>query len=909
MSFTHPWLLALLAFLPVFYVLARRNRPAPRGPWPLALWLRLAIAALVVLALAGLRLPAPPKSVATVFVVDVSDSVPADIQAGAKQWVREALQKAGPDDLSAVVTFAREARVELPLGKHRDHGEWSTPPAGTATDLGAALRLAGDLLPPPNSGPVRRIVLLSDGNETAGGAERALLRSQLRDVEVAVRALPQRLQDTAITSFSIAPALREGDPAELRIAIQSPDQQTATLRVWARGGLDEVAHLIYERALDLPNGFRELVVDAGTLPKGSWALRAEVAVAQDSRPENNESWAFTIVGEPARVLLVEGVPGEAQALAGALTAARIQVDTRRPEQVPSEEAALDLLLPYESVILANVHAEDLGRDRMELLRRYVADHGRGLVAIGGQRTFGLGEYADSPLEAALPVTVAPPEKEQVATLALVLLIDRSGSMSATDTADRRTDRMTLAREGAILAVETLNMGDQIGVIAFDHRAEWVSELRTLRGPDDVRAVADQIARLRAEGGTEFLDALTKAYQGLQQTQARVKHVILVTDGEAPEVGLPPLLGAMRRAGITVSTLGVSGDISGSGQAVLERIARAGQGRYYFTNTADDVPQILMQETRLAGRSMIQEREFTPRLTTPASAVRGLVPAEFPTLHGHVRVSPKAGSETVLSSDQGEAVLAQWQYGLGRAVAWTADAQDEWARNWAGTASFMRLWPQAVRWTMRAPLDPQTQVFVHRDGEAAIVRVESLDPSGQFRNFLSSTADIVGPDGTGKRIALPQVAPGRYVARFPLATPGVYFIHVSQLGEDGALVAEHTTGIALPHLPEYQLSPANRILLERLAAESGGPVVNLPVEAWRRDTQPAWQPQDVWNYLIMAALVLFIADVAVRRLRPTLGDVAAGRAAAARLLRGRIGTWRRIPLPRLQLHPLQSRRRS
>jgi hypothetical protein len=467
--------------------------------------------------------------------------------------------------------------------------------------------------------------------------------------------------------------------------------------------------------------------------------------------------------------------------------------------------------------------------------------------------------------------------------------------------------MALAREGAILAVETLKVGDQVGVIAFDYTANWISDVRTIRGPADIRAVSDAIARLRPDGGTEFSDALNKAYRGLQQVEARIKHVILMTDGEAPETNLPQLLAAMRRAGITVSTVGVSGDISGSGQAVLQRIANAGRGRFYFTSTANDVPQILTQETRLAGRSLAQERDFTPRLATAAPAVRGLVPAEFPPLHGYVRVSPRPAAETVLRSDQDEAILAQWQYGLGRSVAWTADAQGQWSRDWVGTDAFRRLWPQAVRWTMPAPSDPTLQVAIHGDAEFATIRVESAEPGGAFRNLLATYADVAPPQGAGRRIPLPQVAPGRYEGRVPLAGPGAYFVRVTQANAAGTIVAEATTGYALPYLPEYLVTPANRILLERLAADSGGPLVNMPAEAWRRDTRHGLQPREIWDWLIQAALALFVADVALRRLRPSGADLAVlGTAAGGRVRAGlaRWGAWRPA-LP--ALHPLLTRR--
>jgi Mg-chelatase subunit ChlD len=623
----------------------------------------------------------------------------------------------------------------------------------------------------------------------------------------------------------------------------------------------------------------------------------------DSRPQNNTSWAYSVVRDPARVLLVENVPGEASALQDALNGAQVQTDLVRPADLPSDPAAL---APYDAVVLVDVPAGALGAERMVALQQTVSAQGKGLVVVGGDQTFGLGDYADSALEEALPVTVQPPDRDQVASLALVLLIDRSGSMAATDTADRRTSRLDLTKEGAIQAIETLQAGDQAGVIAFDTSAQWINEIQTLGGPADVRAVSNRISTIQLGGGTDFVGPLDAAYRALLQTQARVKHVILLTDGEAPEAGIPQLLAAMRRAGITVSTLGVSNDISGSGRAVLERIARAGQGRSYFTNTANDVPRIMTQEARLAGRSYKEEHDFQPRLTTAAPAVRGLVPSDLPTLHGYVRTVAKRAAEVVLSSDQNEPVLAEWQYGLGRALVWTSDLQGPWGHDWLGTDAFPRLWTQAVRWTMPAPASPDLRVSVDGNGRQAVVRVDSFDPSGSYRNLLQTWADVSLPDGSGRRIPLPETAPGHYEAPFDLAGAGVYALQVTQQDDAGQVVASETTGYALPYSPEYAATPANRILMERLAAETGGPVLDQPAEAWRRDTSHALQPQDVWKEALAVALLLFVADVAVRRLRPGASDARAVWAGVRR----RAGALhpRRWPLARPVLHPLQAGRR-
>jgi hypothetical protein len=240
---------------------------------------------------------------------------------------------------------------------------------------------------------------------------------------------------------------------------------------------------------------------------------------------------------------------------------------------------------------------------------------------------------------------------------------------------------------------------------------------------------------------------------------------------------------------------------------------------------------------------------------------------------------------VLTSDQEEVILAEWQYGLGRSLVWTADAQGEWSREWAASDAAKRFWPQAVRWTMPAPSTPGLQVAIAGDGAQAGVAVESFDAPGQYRNSLQTVADVALPDGTAQRVPLPQSAPGRYEGHFPAATPGVYFVQVTQSDpQSGRLVARQTTGYALPHLPEYAVNPANRLLLERLTAETGGPLLTRPGDAWVKTTRQPWQAQPVWPELLGVALVLFVADVAVRRLRPTRRDLAFAGGVAARVRR-------------------------
>ncbi len=923
-TFARPWWVLALAIVPwVWWVAAGFGRaviPGTRGrpgtgagragrsrSWAVHATLRTLVTGCLVLALAGFTILAPAIGVATVILVDRSASVPADVQAAAAGFASAALAARGPDDLGAVASFGRTSRIDVAAGR-RDPGApalEASPPldAGDreSSDLAEAIATGAAMLPPAGAGYLRRLVLLTDGNETTGGALAAARAPALRGVEIAARVVPGRLDDVAIAGFEVDPVLHDGERASGRVVVQSPGPGRVAVRVWARRAPDgpgdaiDPGTLVFERAFDVDQGPTEVPVLVGHLGRGAWGFRAEVTADGDPVAANNAAFSHALVVDPGRVLVVEGDAGNASRIAAALVGTRMVVDVASPATMPT---TVDGLARYDAIVLSDVPATALSVAGMTALRDVVADRGRGLVVAGGEHAFGQGDYSDTPLEDALPVTVQLPDKDQAATLAVVLVVDRSGSMSGIDTRDRRASRMDLAKEGAILAVETLKEGDQVGVVAFDYNARWNSEIRTLRGQADVKAISDRIATIQPDGGTDIYVALDLALRGIQAASARVKHVILLTDGEGTPAPFPTLMNAYRRAGVTLSAVAVSSE---SGRALLQDLARRGSGRYYFTDSASGVPQIMTQEARLAGRTHKQERDFTPRLLSAVAAVRGLVPSAMPPLHGYLRTSPRAGAEIVLTSDQEEAILAQWQYGLGRAVAWTADAEGPWSRDWVSDGdAFRTLWTQSVQWVMPASREPGISVRVVDavttcagaacGSSRARVVVDAWTPGGAFRDLAGTVADVAGPDGASRRIVLAQVAPGRYEADFAASQAGAYFVRVTQSDPvagpiaAGQVVASQVAGYARSYPAEVAPVLANRTLLERLATESGAPAIIAPTDAWRRDTINRLAVRDIWPELLQVAVAAFVIDVAVRRLRPTWADAHDAWQAMARLWR-------------------------
>jgi hypothetical protein len=180
---------------------------------------------------------------------------------------------------------------------------------------------------------------------------------------------------------------------------------------------------------------------------------------------------------------------------------------------------------------------------------------------------------------------------------------------------------------------------------------------------------------------------------LVQSKAKSKHIILLTDGQSEGGDYAGLIQKMSDNDITLSTVAVGTDAD---TAFMQSLATAGKGQYYFTEDGNALPQIFAHESHIAARSYLIEHPFAPGRTAPSPILDGL--GGLPDLLGYVGTSPKAGGQIDLVSDAGDPVLAQWQYGLGRVVAWTSDAKGQWAKDWVTWQDFARFWSQAVGWS-------------------------------------------------------------------------------------------------------------------------------------------------------------------------------------------------------------------
>ncbi|HEX6384243.1 MAG TPA: VWA domain-containing protein [Anaerolineae bacterium] len=883
MNFTTPLALLLLLAIPYFVWLGRPRQTAARRwrEW-ISLGLRLIIVLLLVLSLAGARAVRATDTLAVVFLIDASDSVGPEQAAHAEDFVRAAIERMALADEAAVIVFGANALVERPMSDLAELAPVTSVPQPLHTDLAEAIRLGLALFP---AGSARRLVVLSDGAATIGDATEAARLAAAAGVEISYVPLNRTVgsDEALLTGVSAPTWVSQGETFRIDVTAESTVDMPATLRVLAGG------RVVHEEMVQLRRGANNFAVRLRASEQEFARYRVQLGPANDTYYQNNELAAFTEIVGPPRILLVahEGTvaddgspqPDESPQLRLALEAAGLVVDRTNSGDMP---AALEQLSNYASIVLVNVNAKDLSPRKMETLQSYVRDLGGGLVVVGGPQSYGMGGYFRTPLEETLPVDMQIKDQERFPSVSIVLVIDRSGSMGANEGG---VTKIQLAAEGAVRVVELLHDFDEITVIPVDTQPD--NPIGPLPASDKETAIG-LIRQIGAGGGGIYVrTGLEAAARALAGSSNQVKHVILLADGADSEQkdGVPELIEALASEGVTVSTVSI-GD--GPDTLWLQQMAELGGGRFHFTDQAANLPQIFTQETTSIQRSYLIEERFFPNLTSSSPILAGI--SAVPPLYGYVGSSPKDTAQVILSTHQGDPLLAAWQYGLGRAVAWTSDASGRWAADWVRWEGYPVFWAQAVRWTVSQDRDSNVETEINLNGEQARLTVDARGADGDFLNNLSIEANVVGPTGEVTNLLLQQVAPGRYESSFTPGADGAYFIRVAGTDSgDGETTVAQTTGWVLGYSPEYRHFETDPQLLERLAEITGGRNLAGEIAAvFNHDLPSEAATRPIWPWLTLLAAALLPVDIALRRLVVTRRDL-------ERIWAATFGRWQRRSL--------------
>lgn len=826
------WLLAIIVIVVIAARFSLVDRP------PLLRWLSLAFrAAAILLLIVALCRPFAPRESDQLhvnFLVDVSESVELqsaiDSLAQVDEWIKN-LRGGDSWSLFAVADGARQFDSTEDLRKLL--GRWQS---GVADDqFRSGSRLADALLSTRLVFPAdksRRNVLMTDGQETAGDVAAVLAQLQEERIDTQFRPISGLTAPEAAV-LSVEPASREAFHGEvMRIVVRLAANRpiAGKLRLIHKG----VAVQQQDVQLDpAKQNVAQFDVDMTTPGASVWGV--ELVPNEDHFTINNAASATVNVRGRPRVLVLHQKPQELRAFSRMLEEQDVTVEVRGQYGLPE---TLEEMASFDAIVLANLPATSLSARQMQMVKRYVTDLGGGLVMMGSENSFGLGGYYKTPVEDVLPLISRFEKEKEKPSLAMVLVIDKSGSMQGMP--------IELARQAAKAAVELLGPRDSIAVVGFDHAAQVICEMTSATDVDSVQASIDS---LQAGGGTYMFPAMVTAKDMLEDTPAKIRHMICLSDGHTQPADHESLAEEMAEAGITVSTVAL-GDAD---KQLMATIAEIGRGRFYETNDPSNVPQIFTKETMEATKSAIKEDLYGCVSIGDHPILAGYAGADLPFTLGYVMTEAKPTAQLLLAVETGDPLLAIGRYGLGAGMAYTSDLSEKWGGEWLAWDGCGKFWAQAIRGVLRHNSVDGMQVAARADDKSWRFDIRRTSDDGLPVNGLHWDAVAIDEQGDEQPVDVRETGLGRYEASVPVASHQRLTVRLRDADNDKTSIQHFNRS----YPAEYRLSldvPAAIAALPRPDAHRL--IANVVPSVTRRA---------VTHFAYMGALACLIASVLLRRI--------------------------------------------
>lgn len=766
------------------------------------------------------------------FLLDVSESVdPAEMRRGLAE-VKRAVDALGSGDTWSLFLFARglqrsdfEQAEKFIADCEEGRGDAAFR---SATDLSGALAgVRFDL--PANRG--RRIVVLSDGLlEDPVNDAVARLRGEKTDLRFQKLGSIDKPEAAVAAIEAGAPLAFEGEMVRFSVKLAANRDMPAKLRLIHRG----VA--VAEQDVSLSAGKEAIChTEVRMVTSGDTVWEAELVPQDDWFPANNHlSMTLPVRGKP-RILVIHEKPAQMRSFERLMREQDVTLEVRGARGLPD---SFEEILSFDAIVLADVPATELSAKQMTSLQRYVTDFGGGLIMTGSENSFGIGGYFKTPVEEVLPIVSRFEKDKEKPSLAMVLVIDKSGSMSG--------EPLALARQAARGAAELLGNQDQIAVIAFDDQPQLVIDLTPAANRAQIAAAIDSIAE---GGGTDLQPGMVQARDILRSASAKLKHVIALTDGQTPTSNLVEMSREMADSGMTVSTVAMG---QGAARELLAAMADSGRGRYYETDSPQNVPQIFTRETMQASRSAIKEDLYDPAPVTEHPVMAGFESAAFPPVLGYVMARPKPTSQVLLAVESGDPLLAIGRFGLGTGVAFTGDLTERWGSEWLAWQGCGKFWAQIFRGALRKEESVGIETTSAREKGRWDIDVRALDDAGRPLANVPWAGHALDDQGNEHPVSIEESGIGRYRVRVdPEAAERLTLrLHDPERGKVKTLRWERG------YPAEYRLSGgADENLVKAGSFDASSPRAGVPEVRVRTSALP-------WAGL--AALVFLIAGIVLRR---------------------------------------------
>ncbi len=822
---------------------------------------RAALMSRLVLVGAFAALLAEPRAVrrsdalSLVYALDVSDSMGEKISDQSLRWILDSVRAKPEKDEAGLVIFGRDAAVELPPRTTFPFETINSRVARDGSDVARGLGLAAAMLPEGNQG---RVVLISDGNETEGSVAPVL--DELKSRGIAVDVLPVAFdfqKEVWLERLDLPRVVKKGESYDATVLLSALSAGHGKLRLVENG------QSIAEKDVEYAAGKNRFALPLPQRGPGYYEYVASIEVpkGEDAWAENNVAMGDLYLKGEGRVLVITDAASDAREWEGlvvALKQSERSVQVRMAYETPRDSLSL---LPYDLIILANAPADAFDAVQLQSLHDAVYSQGTGLLMLGSEHSFGPGGYHGSVIEDALPVTMDVTQKKVLPKGALAIILHTC------EFADGNTWAKRIAKE----AIRVLGGEDEVGLLDYEisNRAgdKWVFPLTPAR--DFQTKLVPLINAATPEDMPAFQNILSMAHMGLKASDAAMKHIVVISDGD-PSPPQPALLAALVAEKITISTVAINPH-GGQTLPLMQAMAEQTGGRYYFAEDPSQLPSIFIKEAKTLKRSMLQNKTFTAQTDFPSPVLRGI--DALPPLHGFVLTTPKPrasiilqappNAEELVKGDTPDPLLALWRYGIGTTAAWTSDLAPNWARDWMGWEKYRPFVKQLVTEIARVETRSDLTLTAAAVGALGIITVEDF---AKADGFLAMKARVKGPRGESVEVPLQQIAPRRYQGQFPLWGKGRYQIAAAAAGE-GQRSEQAFGGFAVPYSPEYLRFKSDPILLKQIAERTGGRVLtpaDLDLFHPARKTRESTKPVFDWFLIVLACLIPL--DVALRRVQ-------------------------------------------
>ena len=824
--------------------------------------------AVILLAISGVSITKKQKKIETIFLVDVSDSMSGNLTE-VEKYLKTNLALMPKKHQAGVVAFGKNSSVEQFISSRKDFAGISGSTVTTATNIERGVTAACSMF---HDGVTKRLVLITDGCENEGSLSLAASMMKNSDVELLVIHMDDTVvqnDEVYIDGLDTPSVIHVGDHYNITVSIKSNVETDALLTLYS--GRTSKG----QKKIHLTKGSNQFIFEDMGAEGAIAQYKAVIEPDKDTLSVNNTYVTFSQIEAQPKVLIVEGKGKNAEEFEKVLTAANIGYDTVSPGAVP---VSLSQLITYKAIITIDAYYDDFRDGFASNLEAYVKDYAGGYICIGGDNSFALGRYRNTELEEILPVYMDPEGEREIPKMAMVMVIDQSGSMASPSEDDTTVTGLDLAKQAAVSGVRELRETDEVGVLAFDDKYNWTVPITRA---DDTDAIEDKIRTIGNGGGTSIYPALEEAYAKLLKSDAKLKHIILLTDGQDEFSDYDALLSQINDAGITVSCVAVGSE---SDRNRLKMISDNCGGRFYYTDINNSIPRIFAKEVYLSTNEYLINEEFYPEITSNNQILEGVMDEGCPALLGYIASRPKERADVILTSPKGDPVLSTWQCGLGRTVAWNSDATNEWTAAYGAWENYPLLWSNIIHYCMTDNDLSGDDLDIVSSGNSASIIYETAEAD---KNTVV-TAAVSDENGNTKEITLDPMKPGSYQAEIEAEDIGIYNINIRKKNGD-KVVKNYNTAFAKQYSPEYRFND-NFGELDRFVKQVDGRNIKFEDDVFKADAKKVSGKIPLTVFLIILSMGLLLFDIVIRRFSV---DVAGNIKAAVTGIAGRSKRQKRI----------------